>query len=312
MASGIEKGALLIRGEDSTGRPRTVAVDTAGRLQATMTGSAGGTAQTIAVDSQGRMLATSLAEDASVLDFRTYYTGCDRRFTIGDSTIYNLNHRVKALNSPLNVIRFISAVGTATAGYYLLALGSLGEFCRGVGVNESTTDYHLIIFGDIQDDFNLSRANCEVKGVVLDLLTPTNRVLDADVVYIAGDETAEGYKALDYDIETYISKTITDPTDTIFQIDFVATDVLSISVYGFLTLATPGSTRASISVGYYSAGAWTDAVIKTLTTATTVSWSDYNFTPHTGVSKFRITITRGDAGTISTQVRDVTILRDDT
>lgn len=29
MASGIEKGALLIRGEDSTGRPRTVAVDTA-------------------------------------------------------------------------------------------------------------------------------------------------------------------------------------------------------------------------------------------------------------------------------------------
>lgn len=309
MAAGIEKGALLIRGEVSTGVTKTVAVDSDGRLQATMQGDYNGTPKSIAVDEDGKMLADSIMTGAAELDFRSFYPGCDRRFCIGNNTIKNLDHRIKALNSSLNVIRYVSAVGSATAGYYLITMGSQGEFCRGVGPNESVMDRIVIKFGSIGSTFAFTKDDCTVNGVMVDLLTPTNRIEDSDVTtYDYGNETGEGPYALDYEGSTYINKTITGDTN-IFQITFPETDILSIGVYGDTFITSPSTTGCTITAGYYTGGAWVDYVVDSSNASNT--WENYLETPLTGVSKFRLYATRGNATTVKIYVRDVTILRDD-
>lgn len=310
MAAGATPTALLIRGMDSTNTPRTVAVDSDGKLQANMQGDFSGTPKTIAVDENGRMLADTQLINSSELDFSSYYPGCNARFTIGNDSIKNLNHRIKACNSSLNVIRYISAVGSASAaGYYLLNLGAQGELCRGVGINESVYDEKILKFGPLGSTFEISRDDCTLNGVMLDMLLPTNRIEDDDVTtYDYGDETGEGPYALDYEGLTYINKTITGDTN-IFQITFPETDILSIAVYGDTFITSPSTTGCTITAGYYTGGAWVDYVVDSSNASNT--WENYLETPLTGVSKFRLYATRGNATTVKIYVRDVTILRDD-
>lgn len=334
MAAGIEKGALLIRGEVSSGIPKTVAVDSdgkiltviqgtdgtgtmhtllvdsAGQMLAALQGDYGGSPKTIAVDSTGRMLADTQLLGASEIDFNSFYPGCDRRFTIGDGSIKNLDHRVKACNSSLNVIRYISAVGSSSAaGYYLLTLGDQGELCRGIGINESVYDTKTVKFGSIGSDFAITRDNCTINGLVLEMLTPTNRIEDDDVTtYDYGNESGEGPYALDYEGLTYINKTITRDTN-IFQITFPETDILSIAVYGDTFITSPSTTGCTITAGYYTGGAWVEYTVDSSNASNT--WENYLETPLTGVTKFRLYATRGNATTVKIYVRDVTILRDD-
>lgn len=327
MVAGIEKGALLIRGEVSAGTTKTVAVDSTGKLLsviqgvdgtgtqhtllvdssgqmlAALQGDYGGSPKTIAVDVNGRMLADTMLLGSAELDFTQYYPGCDRRFTIGDDTIKNMDHRVKACNSSLNVVRYVSAVGSAAAaGYYLLSLGSQGELCRGIGINESVYDTKVIKFGSIGADFDLSRADCTLNGMVLDLLTPTNRLEAGDVTIVTGDSTI-----LDYDALTYVSNTIAG-TDVIGEISFPATDLASVSIYGDLKIAGSYSApAATVTYSYYD-GSWHDTVIATVSSAIDMAWENYDYTPHTGVTKIKVTVTKGGSSTVTTKFRDLTAL----
>lgn len=328
MAVGIEKGALLIRGEVSPGTQKTVAVDSAGKLLsviqgvdgtgtqhtllvdsagqmlAALQGDFGGTPKTIAVDATGRMLADTQLLGASELDFTDYYPGCDYRFTIGDDTIKNLDHRIKACNSSLNVVRYVSAVGSVSAaGYYLLSLGDQGELFRGIGINESVYDTKIIKFGPIGADFDLSREDCTVNGMVVDMLLPTNRLEAADVTIVTGDTTM-----LDYDGLTYVANTLSAGTTVIGEISFPATTISSISVYGDLTITgSYTAPAATIIVSYYD-GSWHDTTIATLSSATSIAWEDYDYTTHTNVTKVKISATKGGSTTVTTKLRDMTVL----
>lgn len=301
MTAGATPTALLIRGVDSTNTPRTVSVDSNGKLLANMQGDYGGTPKTIAVDENGRMLADTQLLGSAELDFTHYYPGCDRRITIGDDTIKNLDHRVKALNSSLNVVRYASAVGGSSIGYYLLTLGAQGELCRGVGINESVYDTTPIKFGSIEDGFAIERSNCTLKGMVLDFLTPSNRLEAGDVTIITGDSTI-----LDYDMETYIETTVGTST-TLAEISFPSCTIRGFSVYGDLTISGYSAPGATITVSYYD-GSWHDTLIQTLTSATSVAWENYDYTSHTNVTKVRVVATKGGSSTVTTKFRDLTVL----
>ncbi len=303
-----QRSALTVLGRDSNGTPRTLAVDSDGQLLASMKGNYGGASKTIAVDENGRMLADALLMNTMEFDFMKYYTGCDMRFCVGNDTLTNFIYRIKSLNSALNVIRFISAFGSSSSGYYLVSMGDEGELCRSIGINEAVVDRHVLKFGNIGSDFNISFADSTVRGIITDIKTPSNRVLIDEVTFVVGDETDEGYKTLDFDGATYISKVITGDT-TVLEFTFPETDVDSICSLGDILIDTPSTTGASAYMEYYADGAWTQALMLSLNSSPGATWKYYDYVPKTGVSKCRITIIRGNAGTVTVNVRDVCILK---
>lgn len=303
-----QRSALTVLGRDNNGNPKALAVDTMGQLLATMQGIYEGASKTIAVDQHGRMLVDALLMDSVAFDFSKFYTGCDRRFCVGDDTLFNLAYRIRALNSELNVIRYISVIGSAIDGYYMVTMGALGEWCRGVVAHESVVDTHVIKFGNIGADFDITFNNCTVKGIIADIKTPTNRLESGEVTYVVGDETNQGYKTMDYDVLTYISKVLSGDA-TVWEISFPATDISSVCSHGDVLITSPSTVGVVVYIEYYADGAWVQIKMMTYNSSPGGSWKYYDYIPKTNVSKCRITVIRGNAGTVTINIRDITILK---